>query len=683
MKFNLIDLSEFSDVGTVVCYQERKFYTGDITDSDLNYLLDHGRSEHYLFSTSITSEYVDFGKTGFLFPGNLSEKLLPNLFDYQETLNLSKEPKFDSIVSSSFPRLSRGDEEPREHFFGKLSSSSKTAYLIHLPRGTWKVEVYNSRVSGNCGRNYFIDYDILKELSGEVLRENGIRITQKPALSIYFGPSYDVSIQDFTLSELLNEGYKFDDYLERYLNLTASEYESFPKNMSVSEYLESYREEVLSEKMLYIVNTPDGKMEDINFYSLSYPESKNPHPHMSEAVVRNDYLWSGNHPILESPNPGVVIDSRSGVLLGLRELKETESSWFTGAISRNLDKKINGKVWEKAGVSDVFGENPEISPWWYCPDDLPNSMFRRFYVITKGKGYVSPSGLVYLGPGNPLKLDIVPGEGYRYLRVTNAFPKDISKVDSQISIETPESSYSDGHRFEVIFEEILYSLNFQISCLRDYPRKYGSKNTYSLTNLGDSMVSAGIKLIYLTEYGTEAEFGSPKSTYNKLNLPKVSDTKELYFRLDFSSSAYEIVGDLRYPDETPIPKETINDKEWYVLRISDFPKSIIEKGENIIPIGDIVSKKYTVLIKSFSGIQISTPKRNIMEYHNMDPSSQNPISRPFITKMILGDDNTVEVWKNGRLEKDGWGAWSLTKEASGIWTFEVFAIDSNYEIIVK
>ena len=67
----------------------------------------------------------------------------------------------------------------------------------------------------------------------------------------------------------------------------------------------------------------------------------------------------------------------------------------------------------------------------------------------------------------------------------------------------------------------------------------------------------------------------------------------------------------------------------------------------------------------------------------MDPNSSNPVPRPFVTKMILSEGNSIEVKKNGNIEKDGGGAWTLTQDSEGVWTFEVPAIDSNYEITVK
>ena len=460
MKFKLTDLSGFSDIGTVVYYKERQFYP---ENSNPTYLLEDGYSLGYLYSTSEVSEYIDFGKTGFSFLGDNKEELIPNLYDYSDSLEISETPKdLDKLMRASFPSLSqtRVSEELNKHFFGRLTSPDKVSHLIHLPKDVWKVEVYNSRILGNCNLG-FIDYDILSEIN---LEELNITLIESPVLTIYFGPGYDTRIQDFTLEELKESG--FNLYLDRYHSLEKNEYHGFTKILTKTEYIENYREEIKSEKLLYIVNTPEGKISDINFYSLAYPESKIPHPHLSETVLRNDYLWNSHLSVTEDFSSEGVIDSRSGVLLGIKSLSISESSWFHGAnpgyskSSVSPVSKVNGKTWIKTGESLLIGENPEISPWWYSPEDLPESEFRYFYVVNKGKGSVIPGGLIYLGPGKPLKLKVIPDVGYEYSGISNVFGKDIKlEENGDITVETSE--YDKGYRFEVIFKEILYSLKLQ------------------------------------------------------------------------------------------------------------------------------------------------------------------------------------------------------------------------------
>lgn len=653
MKFKLTDPFGFSDVGTVVYYKERPFNDIEIKNN---------RAESYLYSTSLTSEYVDFGKTGFMFSGSSEDELIPNLFDYQNTLSLlGGETKFDDLTLNSFPTLSTGRSE--KHFFGKLGSS---CHVIHLPKDIWKVEVYNSRISENNSSEEgggFIDHDTLVDLKMEVL--------ESPVLTIYFGPDYDTYIQDLTLEEIESE---FKTYLDRYINLTDREYKSFTNELSKREYLKLYREEIKSEKILYIINTPEGELETINFYSLAYPESKNPHPHTKEIALRNDDLWNEDLGIMESPIPGMVVDSRSGVLLGLRNLSKEECSWFHGAPHSlgNFDK-VNGRVWKKAGVKEVFGENPEISPWWYCPEDLPESEFKNFYVTVKGKGKVSPSGLVWLGPDKPLILkNVSPELGYFCSGIGEALPQHILITEGgDICIDT--ETYKKGHVFEVVFEEITYFLNLQIDCLKDY-RNDGFKTTYNLYDIGGSnytpLSDIDVKLIYLNEFMGEEVFGVTGSSYTKSKPPKISYTEDLYFRLDFSNSLYEPSGDLRYSDGSSIDLETINGKNWYVLKASKFPNSIISGEKYIIPIGEIILRKYTIQIKASSGIQISTPTMNILEY-----------GESFI--VLIEGSNSIDIYKNDQLVENGFGKWSLEKISDGLWTFKVNSIDSDYKIIAK
>lgn len=691
MKFKLNDSSRFSDIGTVVYYHSRPFYP-ELTEARVEELLPYGLSENYLFSTPVTSEYTDFAKTGFSFTYNTQDykrNVIPNLYDYQEITKLSDISDLDSLVSVAFPSVSQGMiGQEKKHFFGRLETPTSTAYLINLPKEVWKVEVYNSRITENYHGD-FIDYDILTKL--------GLTPTESPVLTIYFGPMYDVYIQDITYQEL--RGGDFKMYLDRYtlsgeVFLEEEEYDSFlgKKIMTRTEYVESYQEEVMSEKMLYIVNSPDGGLETINFYSLAYPNSHNPHPHRSEVILRNDH---GDPNLIEEKGKGFLVDSRSGVLLGIKALTKIESPWIHGALrspqeysrsGKMNSTQVNGKTWVKVSESDVFGANPELSPWWYCTEEMPESDFKYYYITSLGRGSISPSGLIYLGPGKPLKLGITPERGYMYGGFSNVFDRDVEVIEEdgrKTTVEVTASNYKKGYNFEVIFKEISYLLNLQIDCLRDFPGNGGLKNTYNLYELGNStgtnytpLSSTNIKLKYRLGSGEEGEFGSPGDPYNKSNPLKITDTSKLYFKLDTLGTPYELSGELRYGDESPIDKEG----EWYVLDVADFPDST---GDYIIPIGELVSKKYTVLIRSTSGIQISTPKKNVMEYHNIDPKLSSPTPRPFITRMILGPSNTIEVWQDGRLMKNGSGVWSLTEGDYGIWTFTVPQIENNYEIIIK
>ena len=660
MKFKLTDPTGFSDIGTVVYYKERPFYPEMSEVIDESTLRLESSSSNYMYSTSISpSEYTDFAKTGFSFNPKIKEDSLPNLYNYEDLTKISGFPYVDDLLSSAFPSISSNDYTETRHFFGKLTSPTETSYLIHLPKNIWKVEIYNSRLS----EDLFIDYDVLTKLGEADLHE-------KPVLTIYFGPSYDVRIKNYTYSEVQS----FPTYINRYINLEEKEYNNFEEVMSKNEYIESYREEILSEKIVYIVNTPSGEISSINYYSIAYPISKEPHPHMVESVLRNDDLWSEKLYISSTPTQDVLLDNRSGTLLGLKKLNESESSWLYGAIklpeniystsSSSDDLFVNGKKWEKTVSTSVFGENPEISPYWYCPDYIPESKFKYFYIIkSQGKGNINPNGLVYLGPGKSLELEVNPEKGYEYSGISNIFPEETSiSEDGKILIKTDR--FNVGYRFEVKFKEIVYTLNLQIECLKDYPGNNGLSSTYNLENFIPEA-----ELLYLSETGEIKKYDNSPLT--------ISDTKELYFKLDFSNTYYNFSGNLKYGDGTKIPK--ING--WYVLRVSDFPDDIKKK---IIPIGEITSKKYTVSIISTTGIQISTPKKNILEFHNMDPKSLTPSPRPFISKMILSEDNTIEIKKDNVIVNPGEDEdWTLTKGEDNVWTFEVPYIENNYEITIK
>ena len=699
MKFKVTDLSGFSDIGTVVFYKSRVFYPefAKVSPQDsAGKLIEQGKTENYLYSTSMLSEYTDFGVSGFTWTRENLEylpEMLPNLYNYQKTSELVGTPFIDPWVSMAFPSYLENKNPSSKHFFGRLGGTlSGTTYLVYLPSNTWKVEVYNSRITGNYfkseDRPGFIDYDILQKLvrQGSLSPE---QISEEPGLSIYFGPSYDTKVENLTYSELEKEELNaFPLYRSRYvLNdvfvLPESEYNEFEKTMTRTEYIESYREEVLSEKMLYIVNSPSGKIESVNFYSIAYPESRNPHPWMSDVALRNDHLLNYTPEVLNNPVKNLWVDSRSGSLLGVKSMNPQEVSWWTGTSNeekiysksgKTSETWMNGKTWRKSVSEDVFGENPEISPLWYSPDELPKSRFKYFYLIkSKGEGTMEPGGLVYVRDGSSLNFKVFPAKGYKYSKVSGA--SSVTQNGSEICInEISGAGYPIGHKFGVEFEEIQYKLNLQVSCENDYPRgKRGSNyNLYGGNPKEyDSLTQTGIILRYLSEDGTSMEYSNPLSvTYNK----------NLYFNLDTSSSKYEIDGDFIYGDGSKIPMT--DDQKWYVLNLTDpkFPESILS-GETLIPIVKIKPKKYTVTISSVSGVQISTPKVNTLEYHNIDPKDRNMTPRDFIVSVTLGDKK-IEVYQEGRLTSEKDKCWRK-EEKDGVYTLIFSNIENNYNIVIK
>ena len=112
MKFDLTDLTGFSDIGTIVYYKSRPFYPETTEVSSEIELMGEGS---FLYSTSMTSEYTDFAKTGFLFPQGTQDyprKLIPNLFDYEDTVEKAGIESYDEVVSFAFPRKTNDKKVP-------------------------------------------------------------------------------------------------------------------------------------------------------------------------------------------------------------------------------------------------------------------------------------------------------------------------------------------------------------------------------------------------------------------------------------------------------------------------------------------------------------------------------------------------------------------------------------------
>lgn len=672
MKIKYTDLSEFSDIGTVVYYPYRVFYPESSEVSDPESLLKQGISDHFLYSTTETSEYTDFAKYDFSFFDSNQDYpriVTSNLYNFEETLGLLGTIELDTVTPYILPGIEKAKEKLSEHYFGRLSISKGTVYPIYLPKNVWKLEIYNSKITSNSSLG-FVDYDILTKLN--------IEKTESPIISIYFGPSYDTQIQDFAFSELMEE---FKTYVDRYtidysFFLTEDEYDSFKTILSKKEYLKKWNEEIKSEKMFYIVNSSDNEISSINFYSCSYPESHNWNPHLNETTLRKDEYLNTTPRFIRSSletDKLILLDDRSKTFLGLGNIDSLKRSWFTGTVNqkgeysrsgKSVSPLVNGKTWKLVSPSPVYGENPEISPWWYTEDYLPKSEFSYYYITKTGKGTVTPEGQIYIKTGRSIFLEIEPALGYEYSGISGI--KSNNSRSSNIIINTED--YQNGSRFEVNFEKISYDLDISAVCEKDYPNNYGNSRTYTLKQ---NLSNIGVELIYLDEDGNETLYSG-----ESLNL---SISKSLYIKFDTSDSYYNI-------DSLLVNNNLLEEIDgWYLIDISSLS---ITDNKNIVIDCFLSSKKFDITIRSASGIQLSTPRNNKVEYLNVNPKDPNYKdskgnlvlkSRPFEVNMIISSSTIIEVLMDGVINED---SWKLEKR-SGYSTLSIPEVKNNYEIIIR
>lgn len=688
MKIKRHDLSNFSDLGTVVFYPTRTFHieVQGVGVSNPEKIIETASSKTFLYSVELNSEYLDFAKYDFRF--DLPEtkywsSLLLNQYDYQNTVSKFGEG-FDSVSENLFPQMISSKDKEEKHFFGRLANSENTIFLINIPpeietisgslidpKTVWKVEFYNSRLTTNntLGSEVFIDYDVLSVLHPE-------SIIEEPVLSVYFGPSWDTQIQDHTLDDLP------DEYISRYtyalfdnnqICLTKDRYSSFSEYLSKSEYTKMVKEEINSEKILYIINTTDGDLKTIDMFSAAYSESNLKYRNQSENILRNDE--TKRYSLLEKKG-NLVFDSRSSTLLGiggdtndcplLRD-KIKEDIYSTSSDSREVS--VGGRTYIHPRGHEVLGENPIISPYWISKGDLKESMFDHFYITKTGHGEITPGGLVYLRSGKTLEVKVTPDKGHKFKEILGL--KEGEGYDKTGDKVTPVQQKS-GDKFRFIFEEIVYTLRLNLSCDVDYPN-YGESHVYQLSDLENK----NIKLWYY-DYTQEKDIQYTGGTIN------ITYTKPFKFWVDTEESLYYTPnrGRYFYLEDSNTSLDTTS--RYTILSIKDTPQKLLDSSNIISIIGALKSKQYTVNIETTKEIQVSTKKKLTFEYGD-------PVEIMFAYEGDTREEINIKII-NLDTKEESQDGWTKTVDSEGIVTLRIpertrknpdLGIKSNYKIIAS
>ena len=677
MKIKRHDISKFSDLGTVVLYPTRTFHA-EIQGNESEYIeniIKKSTTNSFLYSTALTSEYSDFAKYDFRF--NLPEtdywsSIIPNFYEYQDTINKFGE-NFDSSSENLIPQLSPGNEKPEKHFFGKMSYSGNTIYLINIPREiktlsnslndpktVWKVEIYNERIATNNKRGYFIDYDILSMFSPE-------DILSEPIISVYFGPSWDTQIMDFTFGDLPEE------YLSRYSHpalggncLTNEIYEEFDNYISEKDYSKLILEELGSDKILYIVNTTNGDIETIDMFSAGYSESNNKYRNLNTTTLRNDE--TSEYKILET-HSGMVFDSRSSVILGLGG-KVSDCPLFSERSNRisfsesssPREVVVSGKTYIRPKNMEVFGENPEISPYWIAPDYLKKSMFNHYYINKTGGGSIEPSGVIYIRSDKFLEINAEADKGNRFFEIPG---QSYVQNGNKLLLLYPEN----GSKINVVFRENIYDIDLKLICQKDYPNFGGYKEYPSV-----SLYDINVQLIYLDNLGNENIYAGEKMD--------ISCSNPFKFRFNLENSLYKLPISPKFfflNDPSLVLKK---EGEYYVISVKEIPENILE-SQPIEIIGSIESKQYSVYIETSNEIQVSAKKRTILEYGDSFSADFYYDGNKDLNFIVINED-TKEI--------EDTGVWEITKIGEGYYNFSIQkrtqqntaqGIKNNYRIIVS
>lgn len=665
MKITRYDLTDFTDLGTIVFYPIRTFHAeiqGNLAQ-DKEVILKKASSNNYLYSTDLNSEYIDFAKYDFRF--NLPDtkywsSLDLNLYSYQDlTSKFGVDP--ESISKNLVPQLITRTQD-RKHYFGKLANSENTIYLVNIPpEFIWKVEVYNSKLTtNNSESNSFIDYEVLKVLDPG-------SISEKPIMSICFGPSWNTQLQDYTFSEVKN----VSEYIKRYTDpdisdnipcLTKEIYSSFTEYISKAKYTELVKEEIESEKLLYLVTSTQGEVNTIDVFSAAFLESTSKFRNLNKNVLRNDETLDYS---VISKKGNLVFDTRSNILLGLGGdindcplLKNKLDLLPDNAYSKSSDSGKIKEIYTHPKNQEILGENPELSPYWFRESEIKDSIFNYFVISKKGNGVLEPYGLTYLRNNKTLEIKITQDYGNEFSGIQDLTEADWTETtDSNGNIIITPKDQTPGKLFKILFTEVEFRFLLKFSL-------GGSTYGYEMSKFQ----SLGINLFYY-DYTENTEI-----KYSGESI-KFTESRPLLFRATTeTNSNYYIPGDSKYiinlSSSSGGTSEKLNlnlDGKYTKISVSDL-KNLGISGKEVSVIGELRKKQYQVLIETHGEIQVSTSK--VLTYEFEDTVEISFYSETEINFKIENLDTGKE---------DSWSR----SEDSNIITLTLNKIKSNYKIIAS
>ena len=484
MKINNKTEAAFLDVGTVVAYEKRTFYLeGELWKKGIEDLKKIGSIYKIYYPSTQVSDLVDISLYNFDFNLSAEKEYVPNFYpglldDFSIDL---LGPELDIFSSRMIPQLSNQEVHQGPTYFGGFQTTDGNyVKLLKIPENYWKVEIYNEKnLTYNTDGDIFMDYDIIQK--------SNLNSYYTPSIQIYFGPLYDTRISGISFDNLPKI------YKDRYLQeLSDEEYESFPNVMTLPEYIKSFRNEVLTDKILYLVYNGSGEVLKVDIVNESFKNSINPGRNQHKLSMRmDDYLEHSFSPIEKKGT--LVLDKNSGVLLGNRKANfrifESRKRRATQTNRGTNSKKIeaDGKTYLNGNPQHLW-QNPVISPDWVIDREI-NSPYHECVVYVSGKGTVTDNtgkkicGQLYLKEGKELSLTPQSNTGWVLLDGNYTTP-DTKRGDSFIYSNCPE-------RIDFVFTEVEIPISISLVCEKDYVRNSVNppKSTY---NIGSNSFS-GLK----------------------------------------------------------------------------------------------------------------------------------------------------------------------------------------------
>lgn len=566
MKISNKNCTQFETIGTIFAYQERLFYP-NFPESELSGYIDKDKKEilgtselnlnsgnelgwgiipnnsrgYILFPSTHTSDLTENSLYNFDFNLLGDKKYIPNFYpglldDYSQDVLGSG---IDAFSSYMVPQVSPATSHLNPIYFGGFQDKDGIFIkLIKIPAGVWKLEIYNEpRITNNIffqSRYRIIDHDTLCAMvsyEGEILTP-----LYTPSLKIYFGPEHDTRIEGQSLETLLgliDLDTSFNIYTDRYFSHDRLNeyYNRYTNVMSETEYVASYKEEVMSDKILYLAYTGGGKVKEIKLIETSFDHHKNPGRNQRKLSMRmDDYLAHRFSPLEDLGN--IVLDKPSGTILGTRE---GEGFWFFDKSKKmalpslrtpkTREVTIDGKTLVNGNRERIY-QNPIISPDWIVKRKI-ESDYRKCRISANQGGIIYRKidkleeiigGSKYFKEGTILTLRPEARTGYRFLSVSPQ--PDITQEDYFTYNTIPSEIYFS-------FEHKIYIFRVDLTCDRDYYSAGGAKVSFNSGAYDLNFRSRGIK-IYLGDSISGFKEYDPQAD----GIIEMDETSEISFKLD-------------------------------------------------------------------------------------------------------------------------------------------------------
>ena len=635
MKISNTNCVQFETIGTIFAYQERLFYPDtelynlspeEIEDLIKTAELDLAGLGSINFPSNQVSDLSETALYNFCFDLVGDKKYIPNFYlgildDYsQEALD----DKLDIFSSYMVPQVSpAGLHVGPQYFGGFQDKDGNIVKLIKVPAGIWKLEIYNEpRITSNTfyqDKYRIIDSDLIQAI-GKLTEEGKtplISLLYTPCLKIYFGPMHDTRIEDQSYENAITN----EIYADRYFYVSLGQdniilekaYNEYENVMSESDYVASYKGEVMSDKILYLSYTSTGEIKEIKLVETSFNHHKNPGRNQNKLSMRmDDYLAHDFSPIKDCGN--MAIDKSSGLILGTRDgsvtlgkktkpgfkffekLKEGSVSSLRTTKARRI--VMDGKELVN-GNRETLYQNPIISPDWILNRAIESEYKKCRITCGKGGSIIrkigskeeSISGTKYFKSGTKLILKPIESTGYKFSSVS-------PKADLVNNGYYTYNSIPDSILFS--FNHEIYIFRVHIVCNKDFYRANGTKVDFDTNTYSTSFKERGIKL-YL---------GDPVSGFEEYIQGKVisvDETSEISFTID--------LGDYYVPvsfEKGELFKAKLSDLEITTGNFADYNIEIAVIKPEVSLFGDVNFGKTRHFTTDFNGVAK-------IEFYSEDP----------------------------------------------------------------